>query len=183
MLVQPMLSRLRGQRDIPSTLNVAVSEVVSLHGAEFGNLQLIGDDGFLWLVGHKSLPCSFLESAARIDPASGTACARALREGRMVFIRDVYADAAFKPFLGLAKQALFRAVLSSPLISSQGECLGVVSAHFANTRVPSDIEGTSLVSFCRGVADHLLSKTGAADLAKQARSLHEDMLRRARVPA
>ena len=178
-----MLSRLRGQRDIPGTLNAAVCEVVSLHGAEFGNVQLLGADGLLWLVTHKGLPWSFLETAAWIDPASGSACARALREGRMILIQDVHCDAAFAPFLELTRQASFRAVLSSPLISSRGDRLGVVSAHFANPKAPSDIEVAALESFCRGVADHLLSKAAASELALQATLLHAQMMRGGRVVA
>jgi GAF domain-containing protein len=172
MLVQHMLSRLKAQPDLPATLHAAVSEVVGLHGAEFGNIQLYGEDGYLWMVGHNGLPVSFIKAAARISPAAGTVCARAWRARKMVVVADVKKDRAFRPFMELARQAGFRSVLSQPLISSRDECIGVVSAHFATVREPSEIEVTALGEFCRQATDHLLSKAPARELARAAWRMH-----------
>src|SRR6185503_6088795 len=99
-------------------------------------------------------------------------------------VRDVVAlhgaefgnEPLFLPFRDLAEHAPFRAVLSSPLCPSTGDCIGVVSVHFTNPRVATDIEIHTLESYCRTASDHLLSKQSAAEIARQAEKLHRSML-------
>ena len=178
-----MLSRLRRQPDLPSALDTAIRDIVALHGAEFGNVQLVGDDDHLWIVAHTGFSRPFLSAVGRIPREAGTVCARALRARKSVHIRDVARDPIFRPFRALASHTRFRSVLSSPLISSEGACIGVVSAHFTNLKTPTDIEVKTLESYCSKVADHLLSKKSAADLAAQAAKLNRSMLKQARATA
>ena len=157
-------------------LYTLVRDVVALHGAEFGNVQMVGEDGHLWIVSHSGLSRPFLEMAARISPDAGTVCARALRERRTVIVDDVRLDREFAPFLELATGTGFRAVLSSPLISSGGDAVGIVSAHFTNPKVPTGLELTTLESYCSNAADLLVAKESAKGLAAKAPALSRALL-------
>ena len=176
MLLQPMVSRLKARRDLPSMLDTMVRDVVALHGAEFGDVQLVGDDGYLWIVSHSGLTRAFLEAAARLSPDAGTVCARALRERGTVVVDDVTLDRQFAPFLKLATGTGFRAVLSSALVSSGGVAVGVVSVHFANPKVPTGLELTTLESYCRQAADLLVSKETEKGLAAKTPALSRALL-------
>ena len=176
MLLAPMIARLQGQPDLASALQTVVRDVVALHGAEFGNVQLLDERGYLWIVAHSGLSREFLVAAGRISEDASSVCARALRQRKTVYVHNVANDPLFLPFRDLAEHAPFRAVLSSPLCPSTGDCIGVVSVHFTNPRVATDIEIHTLESYCRTASDHLLSKQSAAEIARQAEKLHRSML-------
>src|SRR4249919_2712762 len=55
LMHEPMVARLRRHQDLRSTLDPAISDAVSLHGGEFGNIQLRMPDGSLLMVGHTGL--------------------------------------------------------------------------------------------------------------------------------
>lgn len=178
-----MIARLKKQPDLSLALETAVHDIVALHGAEFGNVQLVGDDGALWIVGHQGLAGSFLRSLSRVEADAGTVCARAWRCGKTMSLPNVSEDEAFRPFMDLARAAGFRAVISSPLVASSGERVGVISAHFANPKIPTDIERSTLESYCLQLADHLLERCSAASLAAMVEELQELMLSRSSLSA
>ena len=178
-----MIARLKKEPDLSLALETAVRDIVALHGAEFGNVQLVGDDGDLWIVGHKGLSGPFFDSVARVKPSAGTVCARAWRRGKIVSVANVLEDGSFKPFLDLARSAGFRAVISAPLIAKGGERLGVISAHFANAKTPTDIETSTLESYCHMLADHLLERASPSSLAAMVEELQESMLARSSLSA
>ena len=171
-----MVARLKAERDLPSILGIACRDTVALHGAEFGNVQLIGEDGNLWLVHGEGFSRAFIMAIGRVGIDDGTVCARAWKTRSTVHVPDVASDPAFQPYLAFAAESGFRAVLSSPLISSRGEVVGVISSHFANPKVPTAIELQTRESYGRELADHLLSLFGAGTLAAEARRLNSALL-------
>ena len=176
MLLAPMVARLQAQRDLPSILGTACRDTVALHGAEFGNVQLIDGDSLL-LVHGEGFSRAFIAAVGRVGIHDGTVCARAWRSRKTIHVPDVSDDPAFAPYLSFAGEAGFRAVLSSPLISSGGEVVGVISSHFANPKVPTAIEMHTREAYCRELADHLLSCSSAALLATEARRLNKALMR------
>ena len=178
-----MIARLKKEPDLSLALQTAVRDIVALHGAEFGNVQLVGDDGDLWIVGHKGLSGPFFARAAHVSAGAGTVCARALRLGKTMSVANVLEDEAFRPFIDLARDAGFRAVISSPLISAAGERIGVISAHFASPKTPTDIEKSTLESYCLQLASHLLERASATSLAAMVQELQEAMLARSSLSA
>jgi GAF domain-containing protein len=175
-----MVSRLKSQPDLSLALETAVRDIVALHGAEFGNLQLAADDGSLWIVAHQGLDGTFMDAFARVDPVEGTACARSWRDRVTVFLHDVSTDKDFQPFIAIARQAGFRAVISSPLVSSDDEVVGIISAHFAHPKVPTEIEIRALEAYCRELTDNLLDRVNVDELARKVPALQERMLERSR---
>lgn len=180
LLLEPMIGRLHAQKDLRATLDQAVHDVVALHGAEFGDIQLRTPDGSLVLVGHVGLSRSFLEGFLRLGPEDQTICARALHAGGVVVVDDVTGDPQFAAYMERTRSSPFRAVLSAPLVTSGGMAVGVISAHFAHAYRPTAVEVASLEAYCLGLADRIETLLGSDDVEVTAETLARDMLARTR---
>jgi GAF domain-containing protein len=171
-----MLTRLEAQQDLRSVLAAALRDIVALHGAEFGNIRLCDGQGGLVMVAQSRLSGQFAASLGRVELAGGTACARAAREGRTVFVADVGGDPDFATLLSFTREAQFKSVLSSPFVDSHGRCVGVASAHFAHGYRPTRVELESLESYCARVADIVDELLPDGDIGATAEILHRELL-------
>jgi GAF domain-containing protein len=178
VLIAPMLSRLNAARDLKETLQVALADVVALHGAEKGNVQLLDGAGRLAIVAEIGFAAAFLRSFERVSLDAGTVCGRAALQQVTVFVREVADDAAFAPFLPLARAVPFRAVLSSPLVAPGGRLIGVISAHFANPFTPSPLELRTLESYCVPLAAAVVDAVGGRELVQVTEQLAGELLAR-----
>src|SRR5262245_6783587 len=170
-MLEQMTQRLEAQRSFEAAIETLLNDVVALHGAEYGDLQLlIGDE--LVLVAQRGLSASFLRAFRRITPADGCACGRALREGRTVVVADVTRDPDYAAFRDEAQAAGYRSVQSTPITTSRGRVLGMVSTLFANVHEPTPIELDTLTRYSRVAADYLETLLGAAPLAAKAERMH-----------
>ena len=98
-MLEQMTQRLQSQRSFEAATETLLNDVVALHGAEYGDLQLlVGND--LILVAHRGLSVPFLRAFRRVTPGDGCACGRALREGRTVVVVDVTKDPDYAAFRG-----------------------------------------------------------------------------------
>src|SRR6266513_2379568 len=108
MLAQ-MTRRLVQNGTFDGAIQTVLDDVIALHGAEYGNLQLpIGEQ--LAIVAQRGLSADFLETFWRVGKDDGSACGRAWRLGGSVVIPDIERDAAFAVFRQGAKRAGFRAL-------------------------------------------------------------------------
>ena len=171
MLIAPMLQRLRAADTLEQALAVALADVVALHGAERGNIQLFNERGQLLLVQQTGFCAEFLRTFARLEPGPGSVCSRAAARGEIVHVPDVQVDPEFEPYRALARAVPFRSVLSAPLLSSGDVFVGIVSVHFANAFTPSALELESLSTYCGRLTDSLCSRTPPAELRARAEEL------------
>jgi len=170
-MLEQMTQRLQAQRSLEAAIETLLNDVVALHGAEYGDLQLlVGDD--LVVVAQRGLTAPFLRAFRRITRADGCACGRALREGRTIVVPDVTKDPDYARFRGEAAAAGYRAVQSTPIATSRGRVLGMVSTLFANVHEPTPIELDTLARYSRIAADFLERLVGADTLAVTARRMH-----------
>jgi len=72
-----------------------------------------------------------------VSAEDNSACGRALRLGRSVVIHDVDEDDDFAPFRTIAHAAGYRSVISTPMTTSWGHAVGVISTHFPKPHRPS----------------------------------------------
>lgn len=89
---------------------------------------------------------SFLKDVSRISPEGG-ACGICFLEQRRVVVEDVEIDPLLAQYRKLARQAGFRAVHSTPLVTRSGKVVGVLSTYFRRPRRPSDRE-MHLIDLC-----------------------------------
>jgi GAF domain-containing protein len=161
-MLEQMTQRLLAQRTFDSAVAVILNDVVDMHGAEYGDLQLTaGPD--LVIVAQRGLSAPFLRAFRRVSKDDGCACGRAFRSGQPVVIADVERDPEYEAFRNDAMRAGFRAVQSTPLVAGDGVTLGIVSTLFANVHEPTPIEMDALKAYSRLAAEHLGKLLAEAD--------------------
>jgi GAF domain-containing protein len=174
MLASQMTQRLLMTKTFEEAVNTILDDVIALLGAEYGNVQLsIGDE--LVIAAQRGLSVEFLETFMRVKKDDGSACGRALRLGQTVIIRDVEKDPEFAPFRPDAKKAGFCSVQSTPIITEDGDVLGIVTTHFAHAHEPTPIEIETLKTYSTAAAEPLNKLRGDVPLATKARQMSEDV--------
>ncbi len=104
-------TRLWRTRNLSEGLDEILTAVIELLGAEKGNIQLL-------------------------DPESPLA----LRSGQRIIIEDIETDDTDAPYRAAARAAGYRALVSTPLLSADGEPVGLVAAYFQSIHRPSEQE-------------------------------------------
>jgi len=170
-MLEQMTQRLQAQRSFEAAIETLLNDVVALHGAEYGDLQLLIRDELV-LVAQRGLSPQFLRAFRSIGKADDCACGRALRVGRTVVVADVLKDAGYAAFRAEAEAVGYRAVQSTPIATSRGRVLGMVSTLFANAHEPTPIEIDTLGRYCRVAADYLEVLLGSATLAAKAQRMN-----------
>ena len=166
MLLQ-MTARLHAQVNFESAIEVVLDDVVALHGAEFGDVQLpIGDD--LLIVAQRNFSAPFLEAFRRVRLGEGCVCGRALRARDSLIVPDIETDADFRPFREHGRAAGFRGCQSTPIFAPSGTLIGMVSTHFANPHEPTPIEMNTLGAYARIAGEHLHRLLGSETVEQKA---------------
>ena len=169
MLLQ-MRQRLIAARTFERTLAVIMDDVIALHGAEFGNIQLLVANELI-IVAQRGFSAPFLKAFARTHKDDPCACGRVLKTHQTVIIPDVKRDAGFAPFRRIAREAGFRAVQSSPLLMKSGRLMGVISTHFANVHEPTKIEMETLAEYSVFAAERLTELAPSDSVPAKAKDL------------
>ena len=147
-------------------INSALDMALGITGQQLGNVQLVNwERGSLEIVAQRGFRQDFLDSFRRVSTRDGCACGRALMLRDTVVIDDVNTDREFSPFKKVAEGAGFRAVQSTPLMSSGGAIVGVISTHGDCT--PSGRQLEQIKSLAQETANALiwLRARGALKLA------------------
>jgi hypothetical protein len=77
----PLSKRLYAARTFEDAVDTILDDTIALLGAEYGDVQLpVGDE--LVIVAQRGLTQRFLRAFWRVSQSDGSACGRALREGR-----------------------------------------------------------------------------------------------------
>ena len=166
-----MAERLYAEKTFEGAITRMLHDVVALHGAEFGDVQL-PIDAELVIVAQTGLDASFLRAFMRVDRDDGSACGRALRERRTVVISDVECDPEYEAFRPDARKAGYRAVQTTPLFASDGNLIGMVSTLFARVHEPTPIEMETLMGYSVRAADYLQKLLKGATLRSKAAEMN-----------
>lgn len=182
MIEKMMSERLLAQPTFEAAIATLLRDVVALHGAEFGDVQLLAG-GELLLVAQVGLATAFTKSFFRVTRDQGCACGRALRERRTIVVEDVDTDASYAEFRANAKAAGYRSVQSTPLCTNDGDLIGVVSTLFANPHVPTKIELETLKAYSVRAADRLQELLGGLTLETKAGQMQSQLRDEFQLPA
>jgi len=152
-------------------LDEILDAAIFITGAEKGNIQLLEDSepGALRIEAQRGFDGAFLKFFERVRQDGSCACGAAMRSGERVIIEDVAQSGIVsdKGFLGALKKAGVAAVQSSPLVSSSGRLLGIISTHFGQPRRFAERELRLLDLLARQAADYLERKLMEACLAAE----------------
>lgn len=142
--------------DLTTAAHEILDALISLHGAEMGNLQLYNAKaGVLEIVAQRGLPQAFLDHFRTVSVDDDSAGGRALRSGTRVIVEDVDADPRYQAHRDIAAIAGYRAVQSTPLLSRVGEPLGMLSTHFRAPHRPSERDLWVIDLYARQAADYI----------------------------
>jgi PAS domain S-box-containing protein len=138
-------------------LNEILVAAIELLGADKGNIQLLDQKrGVLTISVQRGFQQEFLDFFREVSTTDDSACGRALRSGQRIVIEDVEQDPPYAPMCSIARTAGYRSVVSAPLISADGEPLGMISTHFPSPHRPTDQELHRLDLYVRQAADYIL---------------------------
>lgn len=130
-----LVLRLDRTPDLRALLVEVMEAIVTLHQADFGNIQLYDPErGALRLVAQHGFDAAFETVFAEIGADEGSSCGQALARGERVVIPDIETDPGFAPFREAARGYGFCAAQSTPLFGADGEPLGMVSTYFRRRR-------------------------------------------------
>jgi PAS domain S-box-containing protein len=131
--------------------------------------------GSLKIAAQRGFDRAFLDFFAEVSCNEPTACGEALKSARRVVVEDVTESDIFNQEVVLAvlRNAGVRAVQSSPLISSEGHVLGMISTHYAEPRRPTERALLLFDLLVRQAADFLERKRIEGRLAESQKTLFE----------
>jgi len=130
--------RLDACREPSTVASTVLDEAMALHGAQFGTMQLLDrNQRDLIIVAHRGFDWNYLSLFKTVSAHDNCSAARALRSQGPVLVPDVDGDPLYEPYRGIAAEAGYRAVQSSPLVATDGRMFGVLSTHFAEPHRPS----------------------------------------------
>src|SRR5262245_9865753 len=139
-MIDPLHERLLLRSpDIQSVLACLLQQGLEVCQSSFGNIQLMNwAAGYLEIKAQHGFQDEFLNFFARVSLSDASACARALRNRRSIIIEDVTVDQHFAACREIMSRAGIRAVQSTPLLSSSGALVGIISIHFPGRHRPDD---------------------------------------------
>jgi len=164
----------RDGQDREGCLQEILRVAIDISGADKGNIQLVDpQSGLLKMISEVGFDGPFLEFFA--DGHQPGSCTVALETQQRVIVEDTRQSALFagSPSLNALNKAGVRAVQSTPLISSAGNVLGVISTHFEFTRRPTEQELRLMDLLTRQAADYLERKRVEEEREELLASEHE----------
>jgi two-component sensor histidine kinase len=134
---------------------------IAISGADKGNLQLFDETlGSLRIVAQHGFQERYLKFFQSVDDHVAASCGTAMATNEQVIVDDVLTSKIFvdQPAQKMLLEAEVRAVISTPLRSSKGNLLGVISTHFSRPGHPSERQLRLANILARQAADYLERK-------------------------
>jgi signal transduction histidine kinase/CHASE3 domain sensor protein len=135
-------------------LQEIVEAAIALTDADKGTVQLLTHPDTLRIAAHKGVHPEYIEAFGRVNPDSGTACGEVLQARQRITIYDVAAIAS-SPSKSILLKTGVRALQCTPLISSSGAVLGIISTHFSHPHSCSENQLQFMDLLARQTADYL----------------------------
>lgn len=134
IMTRLIATHLTQETNLSDLLVEILDATIGITGADKGNIQLLDEEQkVLKIVVSRGFSQSFLEYFALCLAGKGT-CGLALENGGRIFIADINTSPFFigTPHLPVLLAEGVQAVQSTPLKSSSGKILGMVSTHYYN---------------------------------------------------
>jgi signal transduction histidine kinase len=146
------------QTSVREWLEQILDAAIEFTAADKGNIQLFETrSNALTIAAQRGFAAPFLKFFATVRDNDASVCSTALRANDRIIVDDImYSDV----FAGSeAREVLLsadvRAVQSSPLLTSAGNVLGIISTHYAQPFRPDDRQLRLLDLLARAAADFL----------------------------
>src|SRR6516225_4818593 len=134
---------------------------IAISGADKGSLQLFDEtSGTLRIIAQQGFQERFLKFFEDVDDHVAASCGTAMATTEQVIVDDVLTSKIFvgQPAQKVLLDAEVRAIISTPLSSSKGGLLGVISTHLSRPGHPSERRLRLTNILARQAADYLERK-------------------------
>ena len=132
---------MRDENTFETCCDEIVRTAIAISAADKGNLQIYDEASrSLRLVAQHGFQEDFSTYFANVDDHLAASCGTAMATNEQVIVDDVLTNKIFadQPAQKMLLQAEVRATISTPLRSSKGNLLGVISTHFSRPGHPSE---------------------------------------------
>lgn len=146
---------------LPKLLNGVIDAAVTHSEADFGNIQLLDSNGHLKIVAHSGLPDWWITYWDTVT-IGHCVCGTALAHGERVIVDDVESSQIVAgEALEVHRNAGIRALQSTPLRSSSGHVLGMLSTHYRTVYCP-DAKALNMLDLLAAHAVVLIEHTNGS---------------------
>ena len=152
---------MREENNFETCCDEIIRTAIAISGADKGNLQLFDETlGSFRTIAQQGFQERFLKFFERVDDHVAASCGTAMATNEQVIVDDVLTSKIFvgQPAQKVLLDAEVRAIISTPLSSSKGGILGVISTHFSRPEHPSERQLRLTNILARQAADYLERK-------------------------
>ena len=152
---------MREENKFETCCSEIVRTAIAISGADKGNLQVFDEASrSLRIVAQHGFQEKFLKYFENVDDHVAASCGTAMATNEQVIVDDVLTSKIFvdQPAQKALLEAEVRAIISTPLRSSKGSLLGVISTHFSRPGHPSERQIRLTNILARQAADYLERK-------------------------
>lgn len=134
-----------------------LAECLAVSKTPLGNVQIMDwRSGQLAIRAHQGFGPEFLDYFASVGVNDSSACSMAMRAHKPHIVGNVAEDPALEACASVLARAGVKAVQSTPILSSHGLLVGVVSTHFDKPSRPSEMQMQAISSAARKAADTIV---------------------------
>jgi PAS domain S-box-containing protein len=129
--------------DLNFILQEVLNTAINLINANMGTIQLMDHlTGTMKIVGSKNFGSHFLKFFESVYPGESAICGIAMARLERVIVEDITRSSIFNDpdSLKVLLNEDVRAVQSTPIVSKDGNLLGIISTHFGEVHVPTERE-------------------------------------------
>lgn len=178
--LQELSKRLLQETDTESLYEEIMDAAVAITDADFASMQRLDDGDELRLLAHRGFDSEATAFWDRVDAEWSSPCGVALDTGRRVIVPDVE---TCEFMAGTKEQKAYlrsgvRAAQTTPLISRDGDVLGMLSTHWRDPHEPSERDLHHMDMLVRQAADlikHHLDERALRESERRYRELFESM--------
>jgi PAS domain S-box-containing protein len=164
----------RSENDLNKCLEGILDTAIAITRADKGKIQLLdAESSTLKIAAQRGFDEPFLAFFASVGLNQASACGVALKSAERIVVEDVTQSKVFagQSSLDFLLEAGVHAVQSTPLMSSGGKVLGVISTHFGQPHRPAERELRLVDLLARQGADYLERKRAEEVLHENERAL------------
>lgn len=167
----------RAGDDFDDCLHEILKAAKALTNATKGTIQTLDESGSIRLIAHEGLSAECLEKGKNLTNNDGKICRLHLQGDQHIIVENVSASETIResPWRELFLGAGVQSFVVTPLISSSGNLLGVITTGFAHTGRPTETQMRFLDLLARETADYLERK----QIEKKLEHAHAQLANRA----
>ena len=133
--LQQLSTKIIEASQLEAPLSEILDAAIELLGADFGHIQLYDPDRRVLRISvQRGFDEDVLRYLAEVGPGNTSSSGIGLSRNQQVIIEDVAAAPSYPLVLEIARLAGYRAVQSTPLLTTHGKLVGMLSTHFREPR-------------------------------------------------